>query len=348
MPTLPALNAFSIGSLPFADPERACRQVAASFPAILGWPQLPRRSFRESMYAQYSERFPGVVLGEERMWVDRDRDLDPELEALYRATLDDDLTHGAISPPYAAGLHAFLAHATAWARAPRCVKGQVTGPISWGLTVVDQDRRPILYDEILADATAQHLRLKARWQEQALRQVAASLGCSCTLMAVDEPYMSSFGSAYVALDRTQAAALIQHVLDGIEGLSMVHCCGNTDWSLLLETSVDVLSFDAYGYAPQVALYPDQIARFVRRGGMLAWGITPKSDAAWTETTASLVDRLRDGMGVLAAKAGLALDDLLQASLISPSCGLGPLSDDLAEHVLSLTVSVAEAMRERYA
>jgi methionine synthase II (cobalamin-independent) len=298
------------------------------------------------MYAQYSERFPGIVLDEDHIWVDRDRDLDPELESLYVAYLEDDLTHGAVSPDYALGLHTFLGR-TPQPGALRCIKGQVTGPVSWGLTVVDQDRRPTLYDEILADAIARHLRLKARWQERVLRQLGARVGCGCTLIAVDEPYMSSLGSAFVALDRAQATALIQEVLDGIEGLSMVHCCGNTDWSLLLETSVDVLSFDAYAYATQVALYPDEIACFLERGGVLAWGITPKSDEAYAESAGSLVDRLLEGMRALAAK-GIPLDDLLQASLISPSCGLGPLSEDLAERVLHLTVDVAKAMRERYA
>ena len=27
----------------------------------------------------------------------------------------------------------------------------------------------------------------------------------------------------------------------------MHCCGNTDWSLLLNAPIDILSFDSYGY-----------------------------------------------------------------------------------------------------
>lgn len=362
MPTLPALGAFSIGSLPFADPDYACRRILDCFPELPAWPQLPRRAFQENMYAQFSERFPGIVLENDRLWVDRQQDLSPSLEALYAAYLEDDLSYGEITSSHAAALGPFLdlvqssampeeAPATnhqisdaryALATSPVCLKAQVTGPISWGLTVLDAARRPTLYDEILADAIARHLRLKARWLEQLLRQA-----CSQTLISVDEPYLSSFGSAYVSLGREQAIALIEEVLSGIEGLSMVHCCGNTDWSLLLETSVDVLSFDAYSYATQVSLYPKEIAAFLERGGMLAWGITPKTDDAYDETIDSLVGRLCGAMRTLADK-GIHMDDILQASLISPSCGLGPLSEPLAEHVLDLTAGVASAMRERYA
>jgi methionine synthase II (cobalamin-independent) len=354
VPVLPAFSAFSIGSLPFADPDRACRRILECFPEIPAWPQLPRRAFQENMYVQFSERFPGIVLEPDRLWVDRDQDLSPALEALYAAYLEDDLSYGEISPHHAAALYPFLDLVQAVpidreapaidapATSTRCLKAQVTGPISWGLTVLDAARRPVLYDEILADAIARHVRLKARWLEQCLRKA-----CPQTLISVDEPYLSSYGSAYVSLGREQAIALIEEVLSGIDGLSMVHCCGNTDWSLLLETSVDILSFDAYSYAAQVSLYPEEIAAFLERGGMLAWGITPKSDDAYEETVDSLVDRLCSAMHALADK-GIDIEGILQASLVSPSCGLGPLTEPLAEHVLDLTAGVAAAMRHRYA
>ena len=57
---------------------------------------------------------------------------------------------------------------------PPVVKGQVTGPVSWGLTVADQNRKPVLYDDVLAEAVAKHLRLKATWSELAAAQDCAS------------------------------------------------------------------------------------------------------------------------------------------------------------------------------
>jgi hypothetical protein len=128
---------------------------------------------------------------------------------------------------------------------------------------------------------------------------------------------------------------------------MVHCCGNTDWSILLQTSVDILSFDAYEYAVNVSLYPEELAAFLDRGGTLAWGITPKTPAAYGETVASLTERLLSGIELLVDK-GLHRDDVLRASLVTPSCGLGPLSEDLAERVCELTAGVSRAMRKRYA
>jgi len=333
-----SLRTLGGGSVPHTDPDAACRLILDTLD-IPTWPQLPRLSFRENMYVQFSERFPGVVLADERIYVDRSQDLDPQLEQLYLAYLGDDLTYGTISREYAAGLHRFLRIDVG---RPPAVKGQVTGPVSWGLTVVDQDRRPVLYDDILAEAVAKHLRLKAAWMERELRRLSPE-----TIIFIDEPYMSSFGSAYISLERDQAIDLMAEVLAGIKGLKGVHCCGNTDWSLLLATPIDILHLDAYDYAESLALYPDEAQAFLARGGLIGWGIVPARDRIWEETAASLVDRFEAALGLLVAK-GIHRDDLLAAALISPSCGCGSLKVETAEQVLRLTAELSKALKERYA
>jgi hypothetical protein len=282
-----------------------------------------------------------VVLEDGRIYVDRARDLDPGLERLYVAYLENQLDYAAISADYAAGFFEFLKQTSVLSHPLVAVKGQVTGPVSWGLMVVDQDRRPVLYEEVLADAAAKHLRLKAAWQERELRKV-----CPNVIMFVDEPYMSSFGSAFVSLGREQAIALIEEVLAGIEGIKGVHCCGNTDWSLLLETSIDILNLDAYEYAEALSLYSAEVRAFLERGGIIAWGITPNSDKVMEETVESLVDRLHEAMNLLVRK-GISFEDILVASLITPACGTGSLTTKIAERVFELTAGVSAAMQERY-
>ena len=337
----PRCMSTAIGSLPHTDPAEACSLVLSTLPEIPPWPQLPRRSFLENMYVQYSEGFPGVVIdaAQEKIYVDRTRDLDPALERLYLAYLENATAGWSISPAYAQGLHQFLAGSLG---KPVALKGQVTGPISWGLSVTDQNRRAILYDEVLAEALAKHLRLKAAWEESALRSV-----CPQTIIFVDEPYMSAFGSAFVSVSREQVIGLLEEVFQGIAGLKGVHCCGNTDWSVLLSTSVNILNLDAYDYAESLSLYPDDVQAFLNRNGIIAWGIVPTDGAALAEeTTESLVTRLEQAMGFLVNK-GLPLDQILERSLITPSCGLASVSVELAEKAMRLTSQVSATMRKKY-
>jgi methionine synthase II (cobalamin-independent) len=332
----------AVGSLPHREPREACELVFRHLSAIPAWPQLPRRSFRENMYVQYGERFPGLVVDMERekVYVDRAR-ADDELERLYLAYLEDQVEDWGISAENAAGLHTFLSYREALAGA-HAVKGQVTGPISMGLQVTDTSLRPILYDEVLADALAKHLRLKAAWMERQLRRLHGT-----TIVFVDEPYLAAYGSAFVSLSREQVIAALEEVFSGLSGIKGVHCCGNTDWSILLETSVQILNLDAYNYAQSLSLYPEAVRAFLRRGGIVAWGIVPQDEEGiFAATVESLLERLEAAWGLLTAK-GIPLDDLLAACLITPSCGLGSVSPGAAARALELTAGLSRAVREKY-
>ena len=80
----PACLPTALGSLPIVDPTEACRLMTQSFPAIPVWPQLPKRTYLENMYVQFSEGLPGGVLAEERVYVNSHQ-VDTALEALYTA-----------------------------------------------------------------------------------------------------------------------------------------------------------------------------------------------------------------------------------------------------------------------
>jgi len=329
-----------IGSMPHTDPQAACSQVFRYLKDIPAWPQLPKRSYMENMYVQFSQGFPGVVVKEDSICIDRSQDLAQPLEKLYAAYLENDVDQFPISPDYAAGLHSFMSLATL---SPRAVKGQITGPVTWGLTVTDDSRRAIIYDDILGDAVPKFLRLKAAWQEKALSQI-----CPNTIIFVDEPYMASFGSVSVPLSKERVISLLEEVFSGITGLKGVHCCGNTDWSVLLETSTDIVSFDAYNYAQSLSLYPTEVKRFLDRKGTIAWGIVPNNEESLAkETVASLKDRLEEAMAPFTRK-GIRFRQLLEQGLLTPSCGLASLaSEEAVDRALELLAQLSIKIKKQY-
>jgi len=331
-----------IASMPHTDPKAACSLIRRYLKDIPAWPQLPRRSFRENMYAQYSQGFPGAVIEGDRIYIDRSKDLQKPLEELYAAYLENNVDKYPISPDYAAGLHAFLAQTNL---SPLAVKGQVTGPLSWGLTVTDENRRSILYDEVLGDAVPKLLRLKAAWQEKELSRISKN-----TIIFVDEPYMASYGSVVAAgpfSSPEKVAEMIDEVFAGINGLKGLHCCGNTDWSVLLKTRLDILSFDAYNYAQSLSLYPGEIKKLLDKGGAIAWGIVPNNeDSLVKESAASLKDRLEEAIAPF-TRNGVRFKDLVAQSLLTPSCTLASLSDDGAEQALRLLTELSARIRQRY-
>jgi len=328
-----------IGSMPHTDPAKACSQATRYLKDIPAWPQLPQRSYLENMYVQYSEGFPGVVVEDDRIYVDRSQNLDKPLEQLYSAYLENDFNKYPISQDYAAGLHAFLRLENL---SPLAVKGQVTGPFSWGLTITDKDKQSIIYDDVLSDAAARLLRLKASWQEKVLSKISKN-----TIIFVDEPYMVSFGSAFVSISRKKVISLLEEVFGGIGGLKGVHCCGNTDWSVLLDTSIDILNYDTYNYAESLSLYPAEVKKLLDRGGAIAWGIVPnEADSLAKETVASLKDRLEEAIAPF-TRNGIRFRQLISQGLLTPSCTLTPLSEEASGQALELLAELSAAIRKRY-
>jgi methionine synthase II (cobalamin-independent) len=328
-----------IGSMPQTDADEACSLVAKYLPDLPAWPQLPGRGQLENMYIQFSEGFPGIVIEDDKAYVEQSADFDSKLEQLYNDDSENNPERYGVSAEYAAGMHAFLALKE---QRPKMVKGQITGPITWGLMVTDRQQRGILYDDLMAEALAKFLRLKAMWQDRFLRQVAPE-----TLIFVDEPYLTSLGTAFMAVANEQVSNLLEVVFSGISGLKGVHCCGSTDWSLLLGTSTDVLSFDTYNYADSFGCYPNEVKAFVERGGNIAWGIIPnEEEAVGKESLNSIIDRLGEAMAPF-TRDGLDFKQLLTQSILTPSCTLASLSNEASVRALELLSELSARMRSKY-
>ena len=330
-----------VGSVPYPDADGISAKIAGALD-IPAWPQFSRRTFKENMYVQYSASLPRVVLDEanEKITVDTTGDLTPDLEQFYEKFLAEDFDAFGLTPEYAAGfftmLEALKSTPGEWA------KGQVTGPVSLGLTVVDQDLRSILYHDMLSDTIVKNAAMNARWQVQHLRAIKPNV-----IIFADEPYMASFGSAFISLSREQAITMLDEVFEAIhaEGaLAGVHCCANTDWGVLLETSVDILNLDAYGYLDNLALYPAELRAFLDRGGVVAWGIVPNTDVISTVTAAQVAQKLQNGLALICEKAAargvqITVDELAHRSLLVPNCGLGPTTPEIADAAFAMLGAV---------
>lgn len=337
--------ATAIGSLPHHDPEVACRIILDSVPEIPFWPQLPAADFREGMEIQYVEGLPGTVLDEagKRMHFDTGRDLTSELETFYENYMAENLEHFKISPPFSRGLYAMeKALSAGRPSAFRLFKSQVTGPITMGLGRTDENKRSIYYNEVMRDVVVKGMEMKARWLLERFRPLGVPQLCF-----IDEPILSAFGSStYVSVQRSDVVRHLQEVVAAVHkggGLAGVHCCGNTEWTILIDAGVDIISFDAFEFGETIAYYPGPMKDFLERGGVLAWGVVPTSAKIDAETVETLLDRLRAAIDNLAGK-GIAKSRIEEKCLITPSCGTGSLAVRHAEKVFALLGDVSRRFR----
>ncbi len=337
--------ATGIGSMPIADPESAVKLLHRYLPEALFWPQLPQRDFREHMDVQYSESLPGLNLDEANKKASfiTTGDFTPALEKFFERYLAKDYGFFRITETYAPGFYALLA---ALKKGPlsqaRYLKGHITGPLTLGTSFKDEDGRDIIHNEMFFDALVKGLAMKAAWQIQVLKQFGKPV-----IIFIDEPAMESLGSAFCAVSSQVIAEKLDEIIDTIHelgGLAGIHCCGNTDWSLIFHTKVDIVNFDAFGYMEKVMLYSGDIKKFFGRGGALAWGVVPTGAFTGNETVDLLVSKLAAGFRHLELE-GIDRQTIRRQSLITPSCGMGSLTPDKAEAILKLLSEVSARMQE---
>jgi len=136
------------------------------------------------------------------------------------------------------------------------LKGHVTGPITFGFSTKDEKGRAIMYNDTFSDVIVKALAMKACWQVERFKELNVQ-----PVIFFDEPYMVSFGSAYMNISREDVNKYLNEVIETVQkagAIVGIHCCANTDWSILFETNVDIISFDAYSYLEKMSLYPEDI------------------------------------------------------------------------------------------
>jgi hypothetical protein len=333
--------ATAIGSMPHTDPVKAVQIMIESLPEAPAWPQLSKIDYKENMYIQYSRNMPGVLVDKEN----ENMIIDPanleSLENFYAKFLDEDVDYFALGEDYAAGFYAYLKKIESMNIKPPVLKGHVTGPISFGLTVKQPNGQSILYNENYFDAVLKTLKLKAKYQVEQFKKISPN---SIPLIFFDEPYLVSFGSAFVSLNKEDVIAKLNECFDFVDGLTGIHVCGGTDWDMVMETNVDIIHFDAFDYFKSMTAYPAQLKAFLEKGGNIGWGITPHTAKVMEFTPEDLFDLLNTRFDAL-VELGLSKEKLLKSSWIAPSCGTALMTPEQSETALKLSASITGLIRE---
>ncbi len=344
----PKCTATAIGSLPHPKAEDAVRVVLANIPDAPIWPQLPALGMNEQMEVQYSEGLPRVIIDreKERMYIDTTGDTSMDLATFYENFFMENVEYFQITPAFSKGFYAMEEALKAAGGTRPFVKVQTTGPMSFGLTIVDENKRAIYYNPEFVDVIVKGLAMKCRWQIERYKGFAENVICF-----IDEPILSAFGSStYISVSRDDVVARLNEVVETVHAagaIAGVHCCGNTEWSILIDAGVDLVNFDALDFGDSIALYPQAVKAHLEAGKGLAWGVVPTSSAKIQGQTAeSLVAKFDAGVNNLAKAAGIDRELILSQAMITPSCGTGSLPIADAELVFSLLGQTSKMLRER--
>ena len=324
--------------MPHTDVTRAL-EMALSMDVPF-WPQLPNLSYYEDMYVQAAEHFPGIILDMDnrtlRFSMER---FTEEIEATLSRF--DEPDYFDISETYSAVYRRFLELDLADRPA---IRGQLEGPISFGFNILDQDERPILFDDTVRPFMLDFMAKRLNVQLDRLKRINPN-----AFMFVDEPGLQFLFSALAGYGDITAKGDLDRFFSQVERPRGIHLCGNPDWDFLLNLDLDVLSLDIYTNAEIFASYAGSIRRFQDRGGVIVWGLVPTGSEPFSqESLSSLIGRMEAVWKMLWAK-GVDRERMLAGSMLSPAtcCLVNPDKEATVEHAFTRVNQISGELKSKY-
>jgi hypothetical protein len=324
--------------MPYTDVDRALETALST--DIPFWPQLPLYSYYEDMYVQASEHFPGIILdlGNRTLRFSIDKFIVELEEALAHF---DEPAYFDVSDTYSVVYRRFLEMDLSSYPA---IRGQLEGPISFGLNVVDQNDRPILFDDTVRPFMLEFMAKRINVQLDRLKSRNAN-----AFMFVDEPGLQFLFSALAGYNNIAAHSDMEAFFSMIERPRGVHLCGNPDWDFLLSLDLDILSLDVYTNGEVFMSYAASIKKFLDRGGTLVWGMVPTNFEPFEKENMESLAKMLEKIWETLVRHDIDLELLLSQSLLSPAtcCLVNPDKEKTVEAAFQMVRRLSDVLREKY-
>ncbi len=322
--TLPLGAPTSVGSLPHVDRDAAISFVLDRTPELPAAPTLPALEPLEMMIPQAAWGIAGVELA-----------ADGTLSIPDPALVDPDAPLGdreLAGRPF-----------TTWRRFLDRVAGrtdpiklQMTGPLTLGLMLIQAGMGPEQAFAVAASAVstrAGDLLTLADTRAPGVPRV----------LVFDEPGLVGGLRPDLLLAADGVIDLLSGCLAAAEGraLTGVHCCGPTDWRLLLQAGPHLLSLPV---GADVTGSAGALGTFLERGGWVAWGavntdgpLGESPSRSWRQLSSQWCELVQSGCDPVL---------LRRQALVTPVCGLALHDEVQADHVFDLTRRLAERIHDQ--
>jgi len=356
MPFEARCSTTAMGIMPHKDIDRAL-ELALSLD-IPFCPQLPNVSLYEDMYVQASQNFPGIAIDfdKERLVFNTAR-FEQELDD-YFMKMDCPETF-ALTKKYSIVFHEFLSKEL---QGYKAVRGQVTGPVSFGFKVLDESLKPIIYNDEVRGILFDFIQKKVNVQYQELKRRNLN-----AFVWLDEPGLGYAFSGLSGYNEQQAKEDYHDFLQGLEGPKGLHLCADVNLPYLLELGIEILSFDAYQIEFMPKEYAGSVAEFLKSGGVISWGIIPTESTILTiRTPETLAAILSDYWEVISQNTDLSLNQIAEQALVAPArcclkdtsqvstatevagkCQVSSIEERLVEKAFAFLPELSQILRDKY-
>ena len=273
-------------------------------------PQLPNRHPEERMLVQWGDGLCGCGAVDSSIGLGYGEPVGPRAEAFggaeaLLAVLGDDVP---------------------------AVKTQATGPVTLALGFLAAGHP----GESLLDCVVTGLTDRV---DNHVASLAARLPSADITLIFDEPGLSGLLIPGFPITSEDAGQVLRKVITAAPVPAGVHCCADTDWSVVASAGPSLISWDINALGAAFLEHVEAIAAATWEGMGFIWGVAPTQTQP---VPSDLGGRLQRIVGRL-VMSGAKMAGLLEDAMFSPACGLAGLTEGQAEIVARTVVQLAEEL-----
>lgn len=332
------------GALPYENIESATRMVAKLFEKVPSLLLLPRVFEGDTLVNRTLSKFPGVE------FVNNDIVLNvsssnykkhlSKLEKAFNHPKLENLEYFSISSPF---MEKFLQMIKKFNSQNAVVS--LLGPFTISQMLMNVADEQMLTDKSFRKLFIQGVCVKALWVIEKIKAVNPN---TVPIIIFEEPALGQLGllkrqNEDITIDLV--TALFTRVVEKIKehgAIVGIQCLGKCDWTVPINAGVDIISYDAYNNPNNLCIIPEAVEEFLRRGGMINWGIVPvASEQVIKSLTIDSLSRrfFATLQGVI--NAGVSAELLYSSALVSIQGSVDNLPIIFAEKAVILSTQLAK-------
>ena len=313
--------------LPYRDEAGVWAALLRWTPQIVAWPSSPD----EPAWQLAALGFPGLSANAH---VDRVA-VETAIEAHQLAFLRYDIERGAV--PAIARLTERLPWRIGDRPSKQAVVAGLYGPLSLGMTLLDEQDRPVFANPLMHETLIQHLALRMGWLEAHL---------ATAVVCLIEPFWNATGSPFLGYTAAEVLQLVLELANTLPTSLGLAPSGAVDWPPILRSA---LHFVVCEHEQQAAILDcgPCLNDYFESGGVVAWALIPSDPAALATTSVQQICADWDAMLKTALAQDVLNSRLLSGSVLTVAAGLRYQTPAVADRALTLLAEVSRTLRQRY-
>jgi hypothetical protein len=210
------------------------------------------------------------------------------------------------------------------------VKTQATGPVTLALGLLSAGHPGRGLFECVVGGVLERVELH-------LASIRSLLPETEIVLVFDEPGLSGLLVPGFPIGSEDARLMLQEVFTACPIEAGLHCCADTDWSVVSSARPALISLDVNSSGAAFESHAEALAELTWQGTRFMWGVVPTQADPFPSDLAARLQRVVGRLVV----AGAKLDGLVDGAMFSPACGMAGLSESQAETVARAVVQLAE-------